>query len=41
MEMAKSFIMIGGTGTNCDDHPYSEKLGKLLEKSFVKLLRTL
>ena len=31
--------MIGGTGTNCDDHPYSEKLGKLLEKSFVKLLR--
>ena len=31
--------MIGGTGRNCDDHPYSEKLGKLLEKSFVKLLR--
>ena len=21
--------MIGGTGKNCDDHPYSKKLGKL------------
>ena len=31
--------MIGGTGKNCDDHPYSKKLGKLLEESFVKLLR--
>ncbi len=31
--------MIGGTGKNCDDHPYSKKLGKLLEQSFVKLLR--
>jgi hypothetical protein len=31
--------MIGGTGKNCDDHPYSKKLGSLLEQSFVKLLR--
>ena len=31
--------MIGGTGKNCDDHPYSKKLGSLLERSFVKLLR--
>ena len=31
--------MIGGTGKNCDDHPYSKKLGNLLEQSFVKLLR--
>ena len=31
--------MIGGSGENCDGHPYSEKLGKLLEISFVKLLR--
>ena len=31
--------MIGGKGENCDHHPYSEKLKKELEKSFVKLLR--
>ena len=31
--------MIGGKGKNCDQHPYSEKLKKELEKSFVKLLR--
>ena len=31
--------MIGGKGKNCDHHPYSEKLKKELEKSFVKLLR--
>ena len=31
--------MIGGVGENCDHHPYSEKLGKELEKSFVKLLK--
>ena len=31
--------MIGGKGKNCDHHPYSEKLRKELEKSFVKLLR--
>ena len=31
--------MIGGKGENCDHHPYSEKLGKELEKSFVKLLK--
>ena len=31
--------MIGGVGENCDQHPYSKKLGKELEKSFVKLLR--
>ena len=31
--------MIGGKGKNCDDHPYSEKLGKLLQESFIKLLR--
>ena len=31
--------MIGGIGENCDNHPYTEKLGKLLEISFVKLLR--
>ena len=31
--------MIGGQGRNCDGHPYTEKLGKLLEISFVKLLR--
>ena len=31
--------MIGGQGENCDNHPYTEKLGKLLEISFVKLLR--
>ena len=31
--------MIGGKGKNCDDHPYSKKLGNLLEQSFVKLLR--
>ena len=31
--------MIGGKGENCDQHPYSEKLKKELEKSFVKLLR--
>jgi hypothetical protein len=31
--------MIGGKGENCDHHPYSEKLRKELEKSFVKLLR--
>ena len=31
--------MIGGTGKNCDDHPYSKILGKLIEESFVKLLR--
>ena len=31
--------MIGGKGENCDHHPYSEKLRRELEKSFVKLLR--
>jgi len=31
--------MIGGKGKNCDDHPYSENLSKLLEISFVKLIR--
>jgi hypothetical protein len=31
--------MIGGMGKNCDDHPYSKTLGKLLEQSFVKLFR--
>ncbi len=31
--------MIGGKGENCDHHPYSQKLGKLLEISFVKLLK--
>ena len=31
--------MIGVDGKNCDDHPYSLELKKLLEISFVKLLR--
>ena len=31
--------MIGAKGKNCDDHPYSKKLGKLLEESFVNLFR--
>ena len=31
--------MIGGKGENCDHHPYSEKLAKELEISFVKLLK--
>ena len=31
--------MIGAIGKNCDDHPYSKRLGRLLEESFVKLLK--
>ena len=31
--------MIGAIGKNCDHHPYSKRLGRLLEESFVNLLR--
>ena len=31
--------MIGGRGENCDYHPYSEELSKLLTMSFIKLFR--
>jgi len=31
--------MIGGRGENCDYHPYTEELSKLLTMSFIKLFR--